>query len=170
MSIIWGSIIGRHLSFHRVDDIEMTMDRWGQTIINMMFRLILDIWQQRNLDAHQPTENNESQLSRERILDKIQALQDSNPDVRHCDRQFVICPMETLSQYSIGNLFAWYRAAKSIIKAQKPNRSRQPAISAIFPTVANLERQRNPDLPVPPPEPDPDPAAPSPLPAPNLLP
>ena len=166
LSIIWGSIIGRHLWLNRVNEKEMTIDRWGQTIIIIMFRLILNIWQQRNLDGHELTANNESLLSRQRILDKIQALQDSYPDVRHCDQTFVVCPMDTLQHYSIGNLLAWYRAAQSIIKAQQPS-ARQPSILAMFPTVTSSVQPSNPDPPVPPPEPDPDPAGPLPPPVPD---
>ena len=170
LSILWGSIVGRHLSYHQVNDKEMTIDRWGQTVITTMFRLILEIWQQRNIDGHQLTEQNESQLSRQRILDKIIALQASNPDVRHCDRQFVICPMDVLDQYSIGNLMAWYRAAQSIINAQKVKqkvkRPRQQSILAMFPT-ADTTFTSNPDTPAPDPEPDPDPVRPSPPPEPD---
>lgn len=76
--------------------------------------------------------------------------------------------MEILNQYSIGNLMAWYRAAQSIVKAQKSNNSRQPSISAIFPTVTTQVRPSNPDPPVPPPKPDPDPVQNLPPPAPDF--
>lgn len=112
-----------HLSANRIAAIEMATDRWGQTLIKMIFQLFLDIWISRNHDGHYLTDRNESQLSRERLIIKIIELQESNPEVRYCNRDFVFCPMETLENYSVGNLTSWLRAAKSIIKAQKQYRT-----------------------------------------------
>ena len=92
-SILWGSLIGRHLAFNHVPETEMTMDRWGKIIIKRLFQLMLDIWECRNREGHCSNDRNESQLSRQRLLDKIEAMQDSNPDLRYCDRDFVFCPM-----------------------------------------------------------------------------
>lgn len=63
ISIEWGNLIAYHLSANRVPPIEMTANRWGKLLISMMFQLLLDLWDQRNTDAHQHSDNNESQLS-----------------------------------------------------------------------------------------------------------
>ena len=157
LSIIWGNIIGQHLHYNRISEKEMSIDRWGQTLIIKVFQLFLDIWQARNTDGHHLNEKNESQLTRQRIIDKITNLQESNPEVRHCDRPFVFCPMETLEQYSIGSLIAWHREAKNIIKAQKRYKTQHSSIRDFFPVHVTNPAIQNPVVPGPPPEPDPDP-------------
>ena len=111
----------------------MTAERWGKIVIVMIFQLVIDIWTQRNKDGHQLTEKNESEFSRQRILDMIQSLQESAPAVRFCDRDFVYCSMDTLNQYSLGNLLSWYKSACSIVKAQQRYENRQQSIRDIFP-------------------------------------
>jgi hypothetical protein len=85
LSIRWGSVIGRHLAANHVAAIEMTINRWDQTIIKMIFQLFLDIWNSRNNEGHYLTARNESQLSGEQTLNKIIELQESNQEVRSCD-------------------------------------------------------------------------------------
>ena len=153
-SILWGSIIGRHLSLHQVPEIEMTMDRWGKILIKRLFQLMLNIWDCRNGEAHISNDRNESQLARRRLLDKIRALQESNPTIRYCDRDFVFCPLEILEQYKLGNLESWYRAICSILRAQQKYSSNQSSIRASFPVVPQAPIHTV-NTPIPPPEPDP---------------
>ena len=107
--------MGNHLDLNQVSDKEMTMDRWGITVVKMLYQLGLDIWESRNADGHFLNERNESQLARQRILDKIVALQESNPAVRYCDQDFIFCSIEVLEKYSLGNLVSWHNDRKSVV-------------------------------------------------------
>ena len=127
----------------------MTAERWGKTLITMIFQLMLDIWDQRNKDGHHLVYKNESQLSRQRILDMIIALQESQPEVRYCDRDFVFCPLETLEQYTLGNLLSWYKSACSIIQAQKQYVNRQRSIRDIFPVMQTATDSSTSPTPIP---------------------
>ena len=157
LSIQWGHIIGSHLASQRISDKEMTPDIWGKTIVKMIFRFVLDIWIQRNLDGHHLNNKHELQLSRDRILQKIRSLQESNPEVRYCDRDFVYCPIDTLEKHSLANLLSWHRAAVSIVKNQKQYRIRHPSVREFFPLISSRQQS---NAPAPPPEPDPVPFVP----------
>jgi hypothetical protein len=74
--------------------------------------------------------------------------------------------MITLEEYSIGNLTSWYRAAKSIIKAQHKYRTTQRSIRELFPKILEDSIQ-NPNVSSSPPEPDPAPAMQLPPPEPD---
>ena len=145
----------------------MTTNRWGILFVKLIYQLILDIWESQNQDGHMLNDRDESQLSRQRILDQIIALQQSNPEVRYCDRDFIFCPIEMLEKYSLANLVSWHKSACSILKAQKKYRGPQQSIRDLFqaplrPTIASV----NP--PTPPPAPNLSPIFPVPPPAPNL--
>lgn len=89
LSMEWGHMIGQHLAIQRIPNIEMTSDWWGKIIVRMLFQLFLDVWEVRNRDGHYLNAKHESRLTRQRIMDKIMALQESDPEVRYCDRDFV---------------------------------------------------------------------------------
>jgi hypothetical protein len=153
-AIIWGDIVGVHLARNQVPHLEMTVNRWGKLVICMIFQLVLDIWERRNHEGHVVNVNNESQLSRQRIMAKIVALQESNPEVRYCDRDFVFCPIETIERYLLANLISWHTSARSIIEAQKKYRKPQRSIRDFFPVhVLPVTQILSPA--VPPPDPDP---------------
>ena len=121
----------------------------------MVFQLFLNIWDMRNKAGHNLNDRQESQLSRQRILDKIIALQDSAPEVRYCDRDFVFYDMDTLQAYSLGNLTAWYNSACKIVRAQKQYNICHPSIRDIFPLRSPIFPAPRTSL-LPPPEPYPD--------------
>ena len=156
ISIIWGNIISIHLAHNKVPDKEMSTDRWGKLLIGKIFKLFLDIWECRNAEGHVSNERNESQLSRKRILDKIRARQESNPEVRYCDRDFIFCSMENLEKYSLGSVLSWHRSALSILRAQQKYRIPQNSIRDLFPVQPPIPLQliTTPEIQ---PEPDPDP-------------
>lgn len=91
---MWGNIVGRHLSTNQISDKEMTTSRWRIIAVTRIFQLFLDIWIARNIDGHHLTEKHESQLSRQQIFNQITTLQESNPEVRYCDQEFIFCPIE----------------------------------------------------------------------------
>lgn len=103
----------------QVDDSEMR-DDGGQLGKNgytaNLNGFIIQTWLQRNDEAHVRNSANESRLIRERLMAQIIHLQESSPDIRYCDRDFVFKSPEVLAQYYLNNL--------SIIRCIK-RRSRQ---------------------------------------------
>jgi hypothetical protein len=89
LSSKWGNIIATHLALHQIFEKEMKALIWGRTVVKTLFELILELWNRQNIEAHSLNANKESILSRPRILANIEALQATNPIVRHSDRDFV---------------------------------------------------------------------------------
>ena len=83
----------------------------------------MKLWAQRNTDAHLSTRQQDSQMSRDRLMAKIHALQESNPNISYQERAFVYRPIETLEAYSLANLQAWHKIALDVIRA---NKQREP--------------------------------------------
>jgi hypothetical protein len=134
----WGTIVATHLAHHKVSEKEMTALIWGRTFVKLCFQLVIDLWLCRNTIAHQPNDRNESCLTRQRILAKIEALISSNPEVRTCDRHFIFQPMSTIETFSLCNLISWHRQAVSIVKTQKKYASTHVDIRTAFNNVTIL--------------------------------
>jgi hypothetical protein len=169
LAIFWKHIITKQLQHNKIPDNEMTANDWGDYLVNKIFELVLQSWLLRNSEAHVLNTNNESRLTRQRLIDQIIALQESSPDIRYCDRDFVYKSVIILEQYSLSSLRSWYWAAISIVKANDTRNRvsrRQQTIQQAFQTarfpVPTLVKPRSPS-------PAPNIVAPGiPPPAPNL--
>lgn len=138
----WGTIIADHLHYHRISEKEMTPLIWGRKIIRQCFDLIISLWQQRNTDGHLLNSQKESQLTRARLLTRIEALQSRNPEVSYCHRDFIFKPIEQFESYNANNLRSWLRAAEQIISFNKSRRQTTTNISQYFvPNQSNINRR-----------------------------
>lgn len=124
LAIGWSIVIAKHLHHMKIEDSEMTVANWGKMVVQQIFGFIIQTWLQRNDEAHVRKSANESRLTRERLMVQILHLQESSPDIRYCDRDFVFKEPEVLAQYSLNNLRALHRASLSIIRSNK-RRSKQ---------------------------------------------
>lgn len=109
---------------------------WGRQFVWYTFDIMLSLWDARNKTGHQYNSNNDSILIRQRLVDQICALKESNPNVLYHAWDFIYCPIEDLEKFSVSNLTAWHNAACSIIKIyklkQKKNASRSAACRSQF--------------------------------------
>jgi hypothetical protein len=135
LSTKWGTVIATHLATQKVSEKEMTALIWGRTVTKLLFQFVLQLWQSRNNEAHLLNANKESILSRQRILANIEALQATNPTVRHCDQDFIYRDFSVLQTYSLSNLTSWYRMARSIIQQGKSRRPTSIDIRECFTKV-----------------------------------
>jgi hypothetical protein len=140
ISIKWEDIIASHLDANKIWEKEMSALVWGRTLVKTMFQFVLELWNQRNTEAHTPNANKESTLSRQRILDQIEALQASQPQVRHCVRDFVYRDFKLIKKYSLNNLLSWYRMATCIIKKEKGKRLPLIDIRSCFHCITDSEQ------------------------------
>jgi hypothetical protein len=115
----WGIIIANHLHANHIQEKEMTALTWGRKFSSLVFELVLNLWQLRNTDGHMSTRQQDSQLTRDRLMDKILALQQSNPNISCQERAFIHRPVDTLQNYSLVNLQAWHKMALNIIQASR---------------------------------------------------
>jgi hypothetical protein len=107
LSYQWGVIIADYLSDNNVHDKEMTPLIWGRKVVKQIFMMILSIWNKLNEDGPMLLNQKESTLTRTRLLSRIESLHQSNPNVMHHHRDFIIRPFDSIQKYSASNLCSW---------------------------------------------------------------
>ena len=136
----WSTVIADHLSLHNVDNKEMTLLIWGRRMTRMLFEVGLRQWKQRNADGHLLTQHQESNLTRNRLFQRIEYFQSVQHDIPHQHRDFVYREMDVLTSYSNSNLRSWLKLAENLVRVSKPRRRSMFVISNYLiqsPTVLN---------------------------------
>jgi hypothetical protein len=107
------------LALHKVDEREMSALVWGRKVNWFIFDLMLAMWRKRNEEGYYSSSQKDSALTRERLLQRIAALQQSNPDIGYHHRDFIYCDPTVFQSYSNNNLRCWLNASESLKKMYK---------------------------------------------------
>lgn len=118
----WSVVIADHLVLQQVDNKEMSALVWGRRINRMVFDVGLQHWKQRNTDGHLLTQHQESNLTRNRLFQRIEYFQSMHHDIPHQHRDFVYREFDVLESYTNSNLRSWLKLAKNIVRVSKPRR------------------------------------------------
>ena len=120
LSYSWGVIIADHLFANNVPEKEMTPLIWGRKVVKHIFQLMISLWNKRNEEGHLLSHQQESNLTKNRLLLRIESIQQSNPSVMHHHRDFIFRSFDTIMTYSVSNLRSWLRAAENMIRLNNP--------------------------------------------------
>jgi hypothetical protein len=116
----WGIVINRHLISQNNSKAAMTPERWGQKVVEILWEMFLEIWQNRSNVEHWRTPEEQDQIKHGKLLTEIQHLQQSEPHLTYSDRDWFYTAMETLTTFTTTNLMAWTRNAKALVKINAP--------------------------------------------------
>lgn len=121
----WSTCVRYHLRSNRISAKVMTVERWGAFLTSKNFNHFLQIWDFRNKEEHGDTAESQALISRQKLMTEARLLKHKHRnDISYADRDWFLRSDEQLEGYSISNLMAWVRNARTLIWINKNEQSR----------------------------------------------
>jgi hypothetical protein len=122
--ISWEAIIKEHLRQYQIKN--TNAEQWAIEMLNINWKHILAIWNQRNKETLGDTEEEKQERQKNTLIRQIQNLQQKHPNIPQTHRDLIDATEETLVELTEAQLAAYLHGANIITKIHM--RSRQIGI------------------------------------------
>jgi hypothetical protein len=91
-------------------------DHWGQGLIAIIWRHILQLWNARNKEEHGADIEEETSRKKDKLRAEVQDLTEQLVKIDHQDRDLLRIPTPKIASLTIGTLKTWIRYTKILLR------------------------------------------------------
>ena len=123
LSIMWANLAQHHMNKMEISSISMSSERWGKRIISINWIGVLGLWEQRNSEEHGDTPEEQTSISKEKLLIEAVSIQETDLPISFVDRDYLFRSIDDLRTHSLAGISNWIRNARHLIKTYKQKSS-----------------------------------------------
>jgi hypothetical protein len=120
ISITWEEIINNHLTSNMITNI--TAEQWGEQLIQINWRYILQMWYVRNEAIRETTKEEQNAKRKHQMMEEFKYIQGEYSDMPSSDRRFINIKESQMENMSANHLASYIAGARILANYNKKNR------------------------------------------------
>jgi hypothetical protein len=121
LSLMWGEIINDHLSSSNIKN--MSAETWGSQLVQLNWKYILLLWNQRNKELHGSTKEEQDKIRHHLLINELRHIQDEHKDMPNAQKRLVGLPEAHMVSITTNNLASYLKGARILAKHNKKQRT-----------------------------------------------